>query len=110
MAAAISVVARPTIGIPIAIASTTASPRLAGRVVFEGDPGQGPLLVREDLVPVFEVILARLEQDAVELQVADGVGRHVADVVAERERGPSAAVALVPAGPDGQVELDSGAG
>ena len=64
------------------------SPLRARRVVLEVDAGQPPLASREDLVAVHLVVAPRLVQDAIHLQAAHRLRRHVDDVVAERERGP----------------------
>jgi hypothetical protein len=83
---------------------------LLGRVVFQVDAGQPLLSGREDFVLVLQVVLARLKEDAVEVQLAHLLGRHLMDVVGPRVAGGASEVAVGPAGLDRQVELLAGMG
>ena len=76
------------------------------RVVFEVDLREPRLRLGEELEPIDLVIGAGLEEDAIELEVAHLVGRHVVDAVGERERAPSAAISLTPPREDRQEEFD----
>lgn len=55
---------------------------VAWRVVLDIDAGQMSLLLREIEMLVFEVLVLVLEQDAVEICVANIVDRHLMDIIA----------------------------
>jgi len=76
-----------------------------GRIVLEIDPGQCALLVGEQVVLIVQVVLPRLEQDAVEVELANQLGRDVANSIGEPKRPPASAVARA-ARHDRQEELD----
>ena len=79
---------------------------LSWRIVLEENARQALLRPGQDLVLVLQVVLMRLKQDAVELQIANFLDRHVMDVRPERKCRTATAIAGRAVRPHRQEEID----
>ena len=75
------------------------------RVVLEVNPGKCALLRSEDVKLIDQVVLTRLKQDAIELELPQLLDGNVANAVGKREC-PTAPAVARPARGDGKVEFD----